>query len=99
MKNRRESEESSLSDVLKIFIEKNKLQAGLDEVNIKEAWQNVMGNGVVSYTLDIKLKGTTLWVAVSSSVLREELSYGREKIISMLNEELRRDVITDVILK
>lgn len=96
---KRNSEESSISDVLKSFIEVNKLQNGLDKVNVKDAWKNVMGPGVNNYTIDVILKNTTLYVALSSSVLREELMFGKEKIIAILNEELRRDIIKDIILK
>jgi hypothetical protein len=58
-----------------------------------------MGNGVNSYTKEVVLKGTTLYVSLNSTVLREELSYGKQKIIKMINEELRKEVIKDVILR
>ena len=96
---KRYSDENSISDVLKSFIEVNKLQNGLDKVNVRDAWKNVMGPGVNNYTTDVVLKNTTLYVALSSAVLREELMYGKEKIITILNEELRRDLITDIVLK
>jgi hypothetical protein len=35
---------------------------------------------------------------LSSSVLREELSHGKTKIVTMINE-LRRDVVKDVVLR
>jgi hypothetical protein len=38
-------------------------------------------------------------VQLSSSVLREELSYGKEKIINMLNEELGKTIIKKLILR
>ncbi len=99
MSKKRNTEESSLADVLKTFIEANRLQGGLDKVDVREAWKNVMGPGVNNYTTDIMLKNSTLYVALSSSVLREELLYGKEKIITILNEELRRDVIKNIVLK
>jgi len=96
---RRVSNEGSIGDVLKEFIEKNKLQAGMDKINVEEAWKSLMGNGVNSYTKEIVLKGTTLYVSLTSAVLREELSYGKQKIIKMINEELRKEVIKEVILR
>lgn len=96
---RRVSNEGSIGDVLKEFIEKNKLQAGMDKINVEEAWKSLMGNGVNNYTKEIVLKGTTLYVSLTSAVLREELSYGKQKIIKMINEELRKEVIKEVILR
>ena len=89
----------SFSDALKDFVETNKLDKGLDKVNVRDAWANLMGNGVNNYTTNIELKFGTLYVQLSSSVLREELSYGKNKIIKMLNEELGKEVIKNVVLR
>jgi len=45
------------------------------------------------------LERDILYVQLSSSVLREELSYGREKIIRLLNEELGKNLIDKVVLR
>ena len=96
---KRTSNESSISDVLKEFIDKNKLQSGMDKIDVQQAWKSLMGNGVNSYTNEVILKGATLYVSLSSAVLRQELSYGKQKIITMLNEELRKDVVKDLIFR
>lgn len=96
---RRISNEGSIGDVLKQFIEKNRLQVGMDKIDVEEAWKSLMGNGVNNYTKEVVLKGTTLYVSLTSAVLREELSYGKQKIIKMINDELGKEVIKDVILR
>lgn len=96
---KRLNNESSIGDVLKEIIQSNKLQPGMDQVSVKEAWISLMGNGVNSYTKNVTLKGSTLYVELTSSVLREELSHGKSKIIAMINEELRRDIVKDVVLR
>ena len=83
----------TISDALKEFVDTNKLQKGLDKVNVRDAWQQMMGNGVNNYTTAIQLERDTLYIQLSSSVLREELSYGKEKIIAMLNESLGKEII------
>lgn len=96
---KRNNDNQSLEDILKEFVDANNLQSGLDKVNVREAWANLMGNGVNNYTTTIELKNETLYVQLSSSVLREELSYGNEKIIKMLNEAIGKDVIKKLILR
>jgi hypothetical protein len=96
---KRQSNQSAVGDVLKQIIQVNKLQPGMDQIDAKEAWQNLMGNGVNSYTKNVALRGSTLYVELSSSVLREELSHGKSKIIAMINEELQREVIKEVVLR
>ena len=95
----RNNEHISISDALKDFVEKNQLQKGLDKVNVRDVWNSQMGPAIEKYTTSIKLDRETLYVQLSSSVLREELSYGREKIIRMLNEELGRELIQKLVLR
>lgn len=96
---KRSSNESSISDVLKQFIVLNKLENGMDKIDVEQAWKNLMGNGVNSYTQEVILKGSTLYVKLTSAVLREELSYGKDKIIKMINEELRKEIVTSLVLR
>lgn len=96
---KRLSNESSIGDILKEIIEVNKLDKGLNQISVADAWKNLMGNGVNNYTRNILLKGSTLYVELTSSVLREELNYGKDKIVKMINEELGREVVKEVILK
>ena len=58
-----------------------------------------MGPAIQKYTTAIKLQNDTLYVQLSSSVLREELSYGKEKIIKMLNKELGKDLVKKLVLR
>lgn len=96
---KRHNENQSISDIIKEFVDANHLQTGLDKVNVKEAWANMMGNGVNNYTTAVQLERDTLYVQLSSSVLREELSYGKEKIIAMLNESIGKEIIKKLVLR
>ncbi|MBC8645205.1 DUF721 domain-containing protein [Flavobacterium lindanitolerans] len=96
---KRLNNENSVGDVLKHIIEANKLQPGIDRIAVKEAWISLMGNGVNSYTKDVVLRNNTLYVELTSAVLRQELSYGKEKIIKMINEEFRRDIVREIVFR
>ena len=97
---KRSREHSTLGDVIKQWIGANrKLQRGLHKVSAEEAWHTVMGNAISKYTTRVHLQSKTLYVDLSSSVLREELSYGKAKIIQLLNEELGDDLVSRIILK
>ncbi|TLP80588.1 DUF721 domain-containing protein [Maribacter sp. ACAM166] len=96
---RRENDNLSMKDALSAFIQKNKLEKGMNKVNAREAWARLMGNGVNNYTTDIELRNDTLFISLSSSVLREELSLGKSKIISMINEEIGKDLVKKLVLR
>jgi hypothetical protein len=96
---KKENESYSIKDILSDFLKENNLQKGIDQESVKEAWSDVMGKGIMSYTDDVKLSGRTLIVSLSSSTLREELSYGREMIIKRINVALGKDLIRNIRLK
>ncbi len=95
---KRQNEYLSLKDLMGDVIKENNLEKGMKKISVKENWDTLMGNGVASYTEKVELKGSTLFVKLSSSVLREELSYGKEKIKNMMNEAMGFEEIKKVML-
>jgi len=95
---KRQKDFHSIQDLMKDVIKENKLTKGMHQLSVKDAWAKLMGKGVISYTTKVELNGKTLVVNLNSSVLREELSYGKDKIIKMMNEELGEDLISRIIL-
>ncbi|MBT8316993.1 MAG: DUF721 domain-containing protein [Lutibacter sp.] len=95
---KRQNDFHSIQDLMKDVIKENKLTKGIQQLSVKDAWAKLMGKGVVSYTNKVQLNGKTLVVNLNSSVLREELSYGKDKIIKLMNEELGEELISRIIL-
>ncbi|WP_299060519.1 DUF721 domain-containing protein [uncultured Polaribacter sp.] len=95
---KRENDSFSIEDLMKTFIKENNLSKGMQKIKVEETWVKMMGPGVATHTTSIKLQHKTLVIQLSSSVLREELSYGKDKIIKMMNEEVGDEVITKLIL-
>ncbi len=93
---KRNNEAFSIQDLMGQVLEKNNLSKGMLKLKIKDLWNEQMGRGIASYTQSIELKNNTLFIRLSSSVLREELSYGKSKIIIMLNEALEQEVVKDI---
>ena len=96
---KRNFDTKSLKSVLNNLIDKNSLNSGLNNVKIQSLWKKTMGVNVNSYTNEINLKNKTLYVSLSSSVLRQELSYGKEKIINLINEEIGTKIINKIVLR
>lgn len=89
---------NKIDDLLKKVLKKNNLDKGVLELDVKSAWKEVMGIGVWNYTSNLSFKNDCLKVHLKSSTLREELSFGQEKIIQLLNEHLKKDCIKKIIL-
>ena len=96
---KRYNDNQNIDALLKSFVKENKLEKGLDKVNVETAWRELMGNGVNNYTNSVKLHHDTLYIELSSSVLREELSYGKDKIIKIINEALGKNLVNKLVLR
>ena len=94
----RKREANSMKDLMQSFIKENNLSKGIQKLKIEEVWAKLMGAGVVSYTDSVQLQSKTLIIKLSSSVLREELSYGKDKIIKMINQEMGEDLVSRLML-
>jgi hypothetical protein len=57
---KRQKDQQKIDDLLKSFVKENKLEKGLDQVNVEAAWRDLMGNGVNNYTNSVKLHKDTL---------------------------------------
>lgn len=85
-----------IDEILKEFIKENNLTKGINKLSVEKIWPVLMGSGVANYTESVTLKNKTLVVKLRSSVLREELSYGKEKIVKMINEHLGENLIDQI---
>lgn len=97
-KSKRNQEGQSLKDALDVFKDKMHLNKGLDKIEIEELWYSELGNGIKGYTEKVDFNDGVLRVRLKSAALREELSYGKEKIIARLNEQLPSPLIEKLIL-
>ena len=89
---------NEIKNLLNTFLKKNNLEKGLLDLEVKRAWHELMENGVSNYTKDVSLKNKTLYVKLSSPALKEELSYGKEKLIKLINERFKKKIVQKIVL-
>ncbi len=87
---------TTIKDLMDNVLQKNKLESGINQVNVNHAWRKVMGEGVWIYTQDVKLIKDKLTIYYKSSAIREEHSYKKEQIITMLNAYLKTELIKKI---
>ena len=86
----------SVKNVIDKILLNKKLNNGLLELRIKDAWKNVMGKNINTYTTNIKLNKEIIFVKLSSAPLKNELIYRAEKIVKLLNNELGQEKIKEI---
>ena len=93
---KRDNNTNKLKDLIPQMLQENKLQKGMDQIYVKEAWAEVMGKGVANYTETVSMKNQTIFVKLSSAALREELQYGQDKIVKMMDDALGKIKVSSI---
>jgi len=89
----------SIGTALDSFFEQNpELADKLGEVRLISSWKTALGPAVSRFTTHLFIKKRTLYVQLTSSVLKSELMMCREQLIKKLNEEAGREVIDSIVL-
>ncbi|MBN2613226.1 MAG: DUF721 domain-containing protein [Bacteroidales bacterium] len=95
----RKSNTQKIGTVLKEYLEHMMIDRKLMEVGIVRSWEELMGKAVASRTRNIYIKDKTLFVQLSSSVLRSELMMMRQAIIDKLNEKAGEKIVEKIVLR
>jgi hypothetical protein len=91
--------ELNFGDAMRQYLEKSKIKTGVQALQIKEAWETIMGKTIARYTEKILVVNKTLMVYTTVGPLRQELIYQKPKIIERVNELLGPGTIKDVVIK
>ncbi len=62
-----------------------------------QAWPEVVGQGIATYTSDLQIRNRILYVRLKSSVLRQELMLNRRQLAYRLNEFIGAQVIENIV--
>ena len=93
------SNTQTLGEVLNEFFSENPAIAEkIAETRLINAWETTLGKATSRYTEKLQIRNKTLYVSLSSAVLRNELSLCRSDIIARLNKEAGMDVINQIVL-
>ena len=76
----------NISKVIEEVFSQKQIRIGIDNIKVQDAWKKTMGKNIQKYTFKVIYKKGILYVKLKSSVLREELTYEKLKIIKLINE-------------
>lgn len=90
------TEVKSLKDVILFALRKQGLETPLLQRRLLEAWPDVAGNVIASYTRNVYIRNQTLFVALANPALRADLSMMRQQYVQRLNAAVGSQVICDI---
>ncbi|MBR3021786.1 MAG: DUF721 domain-containing protein [Bacteroidaceae bacterium] len=85
-----------VGDVVRMLLRQQGLEGPLNEYRLIQSWTDVLGKPIERYTRDLYIRGQTLYVRLSSSVLKNELMMQRSMLVQNLNAAVGAQVITDI---
>lgn len=88
-----------VGDIIRRLLRQEGLETPLNEYRLIDAWKDVVGPVIARYTTNLYIKNQTLYVHLSSSVLRQELSMSRALLIQNLNAQVGSQVIVNIVFR
>ena len=86
----------SIKDIVLQSLRVNGLETPLLQKRIVDSWQEVVGEMISRYTLNVYIENQTLVVRMSSPALRQELSMRRDYYVELLNNKVGAKVIYNI---
>ena len=93
---KKNSNQSSLKEAIQELLNAYRLNAGIQQAEVKALWDKMMGPYIEKQTEKLTLENGVLNVKITSAALKNELMMMRSKIVEKLNAELKRDLIREI---
>lgn len=88
-----------ISAIIKEYIKEAQLEDGLLRVKIFKVWDLVVGDAGAKATSNKFFRDGVLYCTINSSIVRTQLYYRKEDIISQMNKMLSGNYVSKLILK
>lgn len=86
----------SLGEAIEHFFRQSGLRRELQQHQVKEDWESLMGKAIAAQTERIWFEGDVLHVRVSSPVWKQELNMARLKIRELVNQRIGEELVSAV---
>ena len=90
---------SNVGDVIRKLMKNPKLADKMDELDALDVWKELIGDNLQKFVVGAKMYKGNLHVKLSSSVLRNELSYQKSELKERINQKLGKEIVKEIILK
>ena len=88
-----------IGKLIQQFLRQESLESPLNEQRLLDAWPQILGPAIASYTKELYIRNQILYVHLTSAAFRQELMMGRELLVRNLNQKVGATVITNIIFR
>ena len=90
---------SDVGSIIRKIMKNPKLANRMDILDALCVWNDLIGKDLQKFILSAKIYKGNLHIKLSSSALRNELSYQKTELIQKINSNLGKEIVKDIILK
>ena len=88
-----------VGDIIRKLMKNPKLAEKMDQLDALDVWKELIGKNLQKFVIGAKMHKGSLYVKLSSSVLRNELSYKKSELKEQINQKLGKEIVKEIILK
>ncbi len=89
---------SSLGAAIDLFLKTNRLDKKIDSSSLTVNWKEIAGEMIAKHTTRLFLKDHTLFIAVDSAALKNELHFLKSQLIQNVNRYLKKELIKELVV-
>lgn len=89
----------SIGEALNLLLERSKWKPKVTELRLREEWEEIVGKTISRYTRNMYLSNGVLTIYTDVAALKQELFYGKQQLIDRINEHLKEQLVTDIVVK
>ncbi|MDD3772617.1 MAG: DciA family protein [Weeksellaceae bacterium] len=93
---KRKENQQSLGEAIRSLISELGMEEKIMLVQAEELFQEMMGKYIMSYVEEFYVKNKELFIKIKSPELKNELQYGKSKIMAHINQEIGKDYLIAV---
>jgi predicted nucleic acid-binding Zn ribbon protein len=89
----------SIGEALNQFLNESRIKGDIQSFQIEDIWESLMGKTIARHTDKIQIIDKKLIITTSVAALKNELIFQREKIIGIVNEAMKNNIIDEVVVR
>ena len=90
--------ETTLKDALNAFVEAHGLKEKLLETELRQKWESIAGVVIARYTKKLYVKKKKLYLEVLTPVIKQEIAFSKSTLIEIINRDIGKDFVTDIVI-
>lgn len=86
----------SIGEALSLLLEKSKWKPKVNELRMRNEWEQITGKTIARYTRNINLHEKKLTIYTDVAALKQELLLGKDALIATINKYFGESVVNEI---